>query len=324
MNKFNRKFYTTLLILALFIIIFSFLALNLGKVNLFNLSDESIKNTILLKIRLPRIILAVSAGCILSVSGATLQSLLNNPLADSYTLGISSGAALGACFTIYLNIAFEKNIPVQFNAILFSILALVIVIKIAGSKGRITISNLILAGIIVSTVSQAGVSFFKSIAEEDAVSMINWLMGNLSSKSIKQVLFLLVIAFLGSGICFKYAKELNIMTMGRKEAVLVGVNYDFINKFLLIICALMTAMCVSLCGIIGFLGLVVPHLTRLLVGADNKEVIPISALMGAGLLLLADTATRTMLPHELPVGVLTTLIGGPFFCYIFINRKEMI
>lgn len=322
MENSNKKFFLVIVVLILLLIMLSVAALASGKVNLFNLKDEIIKNTILLHIRLPRVILAISAGCILAVSGTVLQNLLNNPLADSYTLGISSGAAFGACLTIYINIVFNKNIPIQINAIAFSILVLILVLKIAGVRGRLTISNLVLAGIIVSSICQAGISFFKSIADEDAVSMINWLMGNLSSKNMVQVLIVTATAVMGSIICFKYSKELNIMTLGRREALLIGVNYDFINKLLLITCALMTAMCVSLCGIIGFIGLVVPHLTRLLVGADNKKVIPVSALLGALLLLGADTITRVVLEHELPVGVLTTLIGGPFFCYIFMKRKE--
>ncbi|MCY6370728.1 FecCD family ABC transporter permease [Clostridium ganghwense] len=324
MRNSNKKFYSVIVIFILLLTILTITALVCGKVNLFTLKNEVIRDTILIKIRLPRVILAISAGCILAVSGAVLQSLLNNPLADSYTLGISSGAALGACLTIYINIVFEKNIPIQFNAIVFSLLVLILVIKIAGLKGRLTITNLVLAGIIVSSICQAGVSFFKSIADEDAVSMINWLMGNLGSKTIFQVLMVTVTALVGTIICFKYSKELNIMTMGRREALLVGVNYDFINKLFLIICALMTAMCVSLCGIIGFVGLVVPHLTRLLIGADNQRVIPVSAILGSLLLLGADTLTRVVLNHELPVGVLTTLVGGPFFCYIFIKRKEVI
>lgn len=324
MIKVDKKFVLILILLISLLFILAIWASGCGKVNIFSLQDQIIKNTILIKIRIPRIILAIAVGIILSVSGAVLQSLLNNPLVDSYTLGISSGAAFGACLIIYINTFYDKNYPTQPAAIVFSMLVLILVIKISSLKGRITITNLILAGIIMSTVCKAGVSLLKSIADENAVSMIYWLMGNLSNKSLRQVLILLAFSIVGAIVCQFFAKELNIMTLGRREAMLVGVNYDFINKFLLFICATMTAMCVSLCGIIGFVGLVVPHLTRLLVGADNRKVIPISAVLGALLLLGADTLTRSVLKQEIPVGVLTTLIGGPFFCYIFMKRKETI
>jgi iron complex transport system permease protein len=296
------------------------LALGSGKVNLFKI-DKELSSTILFRIRLPRIILAVVVGMALSVSGVVLQCLLNNPLADSYTLGISSGAAFGACLAIYINIMFELNIPVQPVAVIFSFIVLVLVIWLAKKKGRMTTTSLVLAGIIVGSVCSAGVSFLKAMADENAGAMIYWLMGNLASKSMHQVLVLLGVVVLGIIICFGYSRELNIMTLGRREALLVGVNYDMINKILLITCAVMTAFCVSLCGIIGFVGLVVPHLTRLIIGADNRRIIPISTLLGAVLLLGADTLTRSVLTHELPVGILTTLIGGPFFCYIFMTKK---
>lgn len=317
--KLKNKIVTLLLFIILVLLIF--ISLGSGKVNLFSL-DSDISKTILINIRFPRIILAVTIGMALSVSGAVLQSLLNNPLADSYTLGISSGAALGACFAIYLNSIFLIFIPVQLMAIIFSVLVLIIVLWIAKTSGRMTTANIVLAGIIVGSTCQAGISFLKSLANENAVAMIYWLMGSLASKNIYQALILTFVIIVGISICFRYSKELNIMTLGRSEALLVGVDYDKTNKLLLVVCTTMTAACVSLCGIIGFVGLVVPHLSRLLVGADNRKIIPLSSLIGAILLLGADTLSRSLLKYELPVGVITTMIGGPFFCYIFINRSK--
>lgn len=321
MLRHNNKFKIITLMLFLVLIFFIFLSLGSGKVNLFLLGKD-VSETILINVRLPRIILAITVGAALSISGAVLQAILNNPLADSYTLGISSGAALGACFAIYINTIFSSYIPIQPVAVVFSILVLYAVLKISNAGGRRTTSNLILAGVIVGSTCQAGVSFLKSIANENAVAMVYWLMGSLASKNIMQVLILTFFVIIGAGICYKYSKELNIMTLGRREALLVGVNYDWINKLLLIVCTVMTAVCVSLCGIIGFIGLVVPHLTRLIIGADNRKVIPLSSLLGAILLLAADTLGRSILKYELPVGVITTMIGGPFFCYIFINKNK--
>lgn len=321
MLKQINRFKIITLVLFLVLIFLIFLSLGSGKINLFSL-DKDVSETILINVRLPRIILGIVVGTALSISGAVLQSILNNPLADSYTLGISSGAALGACFAIYLNAIFLTYIPIQPMAIVFSILVLYAVLKVSNTGGIRTTSNLILAGVIVGSTCQAGIGFLKSIANENAVAMVYWLMGSLASKNIIQVLILAFFITIGACICYKYSKELNIMTLGRREALLVGVDYDRINKLLLIICTVMTAACVSLCGIIGFVGLVVPHLTRLIVGADNRKVIPLSSLLGAILLLAADTLSRSILKYELPVGVITTMIGGPFFCYIFINKNK--
>lgn len=323
MAKTNSSSKIIIIILVLVLLLLIGLSLNLGKVNLFQLDTETRYN-ILINIRLPRIILGVVIGVALSVSGAVLQSLLNNPLADSYTLGISSGAAFGACLAIYLNTVLHIFIPIKLTAVIFSILVLYIVLKIAGTSRRITTTNLVLSGIIVGSTCQAGISFLKSLANENAVAMIYWLMGSLASKNITEAGIITVIVICGVGIYYKFSKELNILTLGRREALLVGVDYDRINKLLMIVCTVMIAACVSLCGIIGFVGLVVPHLTRLLVGADNRKIIPLSSLMGAILLLTADTLSRSIFKYELPVGVITTIMGGPFFCYIFINRNKKV
>ncbi|OFI06681.1 hemin transport system permease protein HmuU [Clostridium acetireducens DSM 10703] len=315
----DKKFVFISLILVVFFL--SILSISIGKVNIFN-ENKEIGLNILLNLRLPRIIMAMFVGASLAVSGAVFQSLLNNPLADSYTLGVSSGAALGACIAIYLNLTLSIYIPPQILSIVFSILVLFIVLSIANVGGFITNSNIILAGLIVSSVCQAGVSLLKSMANENASAMVYWLLGNLSAKSIKEVIMLIVFSTIGILICFRYSREINIMTLGRKEAIIVGVDYDKTNKILLINCSIITAICVSLCGIIGFIGIIVPHLIRILVGADNRKVIPLSSLLGAILLLSADTLTRTVFPHEIPVGVFTTLIGGPFFCYIFVKRNS--
>ncbi|MFD3158443.1 FecCD family ABC transporter permease [Haloimpatiens sp. FM7330] len=317
----DKRFILTFVVLLIILVFLSVFALGSGKVNLFNLNDTDISSLILFKVRLPRILLAIFTGAALSVSGAILQSLLNNPLADSYTLGISSGAAFGACLAIYINITFQTNILIQPMAVIFSILVLILVLWLSKAREIMTTTSLVLAGIIVGSVCQAGVSFLKAISEENSVAIIYWLMGNLGSKSMKQTLILGLVIFIGILICIRYSKELNIMSLGRREAIVVGVDYDKIYKVLLINCTLMTAFCVSLCGIIGFVGLIVPHLTRLVVGADNKKIIPICSILGAVLLLGADTVTRSLLTHELPVGIITTMLGGPFFCYIFITKK---
>jgi iron complex transport system permease protein len=307
---------TNLILLAIFAVV----ALNLGKADLSTLKP-SIAETILYNIRMPRIIAALSVGMALAISGVLFQSLLNNPLADAYTLGIASGSAFGACLVIYLNITLNLLLPIQPFALVFGLFTIFLVIKISRLRGNLSSMSLILAGIILGSVFSAGLSFLKSIAGEDVESMVSWLMGSLSSKQMDQVLLMSGVTLLGFLIAYKYAKELNIITLGKHEAKSVGVDYDRVYKILIFVSALLTSFAVSLSGIVGFVGLVVPHIARIIVGADNKKIIPLATILGGSFLLIADTLTRTVMTHEIPVGVLTTLVGGPFFIYIYVTNK---
>lgn len=310
----NLGTFIILILLAVF-------AVQVGKVNL-NDIDPSIAEKIFYNIRLPRVLAAIFVGSALSISGVLLQGMLQNPLADSYTLGIASGGAFGACLAIYLNIVFGIVMPLQIFAIVFSYLVIFLVLWLSKVKGNLESTTVIIAGIIVGSIFSAGLSLLKSLADEDVASMVFWLMGNLSSKKLHNVILLGVVVLIGYILSRRYAKELNIITLGRAEANSVGISYNFVYKFLMLVAVTLTAFSVSLSGIIGFVGLVVPHLSRMIVGADNRKVLPLSAILGALFLLLADTLTRTILKHEIPVGVLTTMVGGPFFIYIFISKKR--
>lgn len=307
------------LLLFALVILLAYVAIQAGKVNLLEL-DPEVAKTIFYKIRFPRVLAAIFVGSALATSGVILQGLLQNPLADSYTLGIASGGAFGACLAIFINIKFALSLPTQPFAIIFSYLVILIVLALSRAKGDLSSTNVIIAGIITGSFFSAGLSLLKSLADEDVASMVFWLMGNLSSKPMDKVLILGFIVLIGFIVAFKYTKELNIITLGRLEAQSVGIDYDKIYRLLMITAVTLTAMAVSLCGIIGFVGLVVPHLCRIFIGADNRKVMPMSALLGALFLLTADTLTRTVLQHEIPVGVLTTMVGGPFFIFIFLRK----
>jgi len=307
------------LLLFALVILLAYVAIQAGKVNLSEL-DPEVAKTIFYKIRFPRVLAAIFVGSALATSGVILQGLLQNPLADSYTLGIASGGAFGACLAIFINIKFALSLPTQPFAIIFSYLVILIVLALSRAKGDLSSTNVIIAGIITGSFFSAGLSLLKSLADEDVASMVFWLMGNLSSKPMDKVLILGFIVLIGFIVAFKYTKELNIITLGRLEAQSVGIDYDKIYRLLMITAVTLTAMAVSLCGIIGFVGLVVPHLCRIFIGADNRKVMPMSALLGALFLLTADTLTRTVLQHEIPVGVLTTMVGGPFFIFIFLRK----
>ncbi len=309
------------MMLILILVGLSSIAIFSGKVNLLKI-DTQLADTIFYQIRLPRVLVAIFAGSSLAISGLILQGLLQNPLADSYTLGISSGGAFGACLGILLNTKLNMNLPIQLLAIAFSYLVILIVLWLTKVKGKLETSNIIIGGIIVGSFFSAGLSLLKTLADEDVNSMVFWLMGSLSSKPLTSALVLGIVSVVGLLITSRYMNELNIITLGRREAQTMGISYDFIYRLLMFIAVSLTAFSVSICGIIGFVGLVVPHLCRILVGADNRKLLSMSAILGAIFLLTADTLTRTVLQHELPVGVLTTMVGGPFFIYIFIKKKR--
>ncbi|AGL00246.1 FecCD family ABC transporter permease [Desulfoscipio gibsoniae] len=277
-------------------------------------------------VRLPRILAAIVVGCGLAVSGAVFQAILMNPLADSYTMGVSTGAAFGASIAIYLNIfsVVGSNLPVTIFAFGGAMLALGIVLSISRVGGYVTPANLVIAGIIVSCVLSAAISLIKSISGEQVAAIVSWLIGSLSARNWGHVIFSFPVVIVCSALCCYYAEDLNIVSLGDREARALGVDSSKLRNIFLVCGAFITAVCVSISGIIGFVGLIVPHMLRMIVGSDNKILIPLCGLMGGLLLLFADTFARSFMNVEVPVGVLTTLLGGPFFFYIFRIRNKNI
>ncbi len=323
-----------LFILLTLILFFSFfISLSIGKAdisikNIFNIFfnngevSESAK-AIIIKIRMPRIFIAIIIGAGLAVAGAVFQSLLMNPLADSYTMGVSSGAAFSAVLIIFLNIFIPYiQLPIILFSFIGAIATLFLVISIANTKGYLNSINLIISGIIMSSIFSAGISYIKSVSGENVAAIVYWLMGNLGSKDWSIVIYSYILILISIFICLYYSRDLNILSFGDKEAKTLGVNTKKLRIILLITGSLITAVSVSVAGIIGFIGLIVPHLLRLVIGSNNKLLIPFSALTGGILLLLSDTFARSFFQYEIPVGVITTLIGGPFFIFIFIKQNK--
>ena len=273
-------------------------------------------------VRLPRILSAAIVGAGLAISGVVFQGILLNPLADPYTLGVSAGAAFGASLAILLNIGFMGTASVPLFAFIGAVATLFFVMYLSASGGGVSSTNLILSGIIVAAILSAGISFLKYIADEQVAVIIFWLMGSFGSKTWTDVG--LTFLFVGCGflIFMFFARDLNLMSLGDRTASSLGVDTKKVTLVLLVTASMVAAICVSVSGIIGFVGLLVPHMMRLLTGPDNRRLIPISLLGGAILLLAADTITRAVLPSEIPIGVLTALIGGPFFCYIFRKQQK--
>jgi len=274
-------------------------------------------------IRLPRILCAILVGSGLAVSGAVFQSILMNPLADSYTMGVSTGAAFGASIGIFINIMdFGYYVPITIFAFGGAILTLIIVIALSRVRGFLSPVNLILSGVIVSSVLSAGITLIKNAAGENVSAIVGWMMGSLSSSKWDDVMLVFPVIAIGSAVCMSMSYSLNILSMGDVESRYLGVDPERLRKIFLICGSMITAVCVSISGIIGFVGLIVPHILRMLIGSDNRKLIPFSILLGGELLLIADTCARAILSREIPVGVITTLLGGPFFLYVFIKRNN--
>ena len=273
------------------------------------------------ELRLPRILCAAFTGAALSAAGVVFQAILQNPLADPYTLGISTGAAFGASLAIFLNMTLALAVPPPLAALAFAGLTLAAVLTIANRGSGLVTVNLIMAGIIVSAILQAGVSFIKMASGENVGAIVFWLMGSLSGRSWADVLLLAPCVAASLLLAILFSRDLNLLSLGNRGAESLGVNVKRARLLYLLLGAAVTACSVSVSGIIGFVGLVVPHLLRFSVSSDNRFLLPLSVLSGALLLTLADDAVRLIGSGEIPVGVLTTLLGGPFFIYIFIRRK---
>lgn len=290
------------------------------------LSDSTHPHTIIIMdVRLPRILAAALVGGGLALAGGVFQAILLNPLADPYTLGISSGAAFGASTAFILpilgvTVPFMVSVPVF--AFLGAMATLFAVFYLAAGDDRLSSNTLILSGVIVAAILSAAIGFIKYLADEEVNTIIFWLMGSFIGKSWQDVGTISCILLPGVFFIQFYARDLNIMALGQSTADTLGVNSARIRKYLLVSASILTAVCVSTAGVIGFIGLIVPHIIRHLSGPDNRVLLPASFLAGATLLLLADTITRAVLPHEIPIGILTALIGGPFFCYIF-RKKQL-
>lgn len=289
--------------------------------------EETLSNyeTIMMNIRLPRIILSAVIGMGLSVVGAAFQGMFKNPMADPYIVGVSSGAALGASLAIVFGGAsvFGAFLSVQFAAFTGAVLTVVCVYQIARVGTRIPSVTLLLAGVAVSSMASAVISVLMIFNRDQADSIIFWTMGSVSAARWEQVGYLLPVVLAGTMIIMIFAKDLNLMMAGDDTAHNLGVEIDKAKRILLMVSSLMIAFIVSSSGIIGFVGLIVPHAVRLLLGPDHRVLIPFSALGGAVFMIICDTIARTLLaPMEIPVGAITALFGAPYFIFLLNKTKR--
>jgi len=285
-------------------------------------TSASLHTTVIWDVRLPRILTAATVGAGLAASGVVFQGILLNPLAEPYTLGVSAGAAFGASLVLLFDINILGFWSVPSMAFLGAGLTLMMVIFLSSSAGGVSSTNLILSGVIVTAILSAGMSFLKYLAQEKVAVIIFWLLGSFASSTWSE--FWLVMAFLvlTTTVFLLHARDMNVLCLGSRVATSMGVDTSRSRMTLLVTGSLLAAVCVSVSGIIGFVGLVIPHMMRFLTGPDHRRLLPASLLCGAMLLLGADTITRAVLPEEVPIGVLTALLGGPFFFFIF-RKKQL-
>ena len=298
---------------------------------------------VIVGIRLPRIILAALVGAALATAGCTMQGLLKNPLADPYIIGMSSGAALGAA------IGFTLLLPTQITSFIVATITIFIVYNISKIGGKVPVDTLLLAGIAVGFFLSALTSFFLFFSDS-LHQIIYWMMGGFWNASWSKVKITLILVFAGIVLSYRHSWNLNVMLLGEEQAQSLGVNVENVKKEILVLSALITAAAVSVSGIIGFVGLIIPHIMRNIIGPDHRTLLPASTLAGAIFLVISDTFARTfptkmqtvlessdivlfqlMLERigslqgvDLPVGIITALFGAPFFVYLLRKRRKNI
>ena len=287
---------------------------------------ESMYVSIVYDIRLPRVILAGLVGASLAIAGAAFQGLLRNPLAEPYILGVSSGASVGAVSTLFFGI----SLPVigiytlPFLSILTALATILIVLYFARKIDRtMRVETIILTGIIFSSFLGAFISLIIALTGDELQQIIGWLLGSVSMRGWKYVGIILPFCILGSLLLSLNAKELNAMSLGEERAQHLGVDVEKRKLLILLAGSVLTGAAVAVSGTIGFVGLVIPHLTRKLWGPDHTHLLPLSMMIGAGFLILTDLLSRTIIsPQVLPVGVITALVGAPVFAFILIRQRK--
>ena len=290
--------------------------------------SSSIEEVVVLQVRLPRILAAAIVGIALAVAGVVLQGLFRNPMADPYVIGISAGASLGASLAIAFGIGlsfFGLLYSIPLMAFVTALGTVLLVYSIARTGQGVPMLTLLLVGIAVNSFLLAIISIIRLVSGEAIHAIMAWIFGSLVACNWNYVKIALPFVIIGVALIYVFARDLNIILLGEEQARHLGVDTERLKRIMLASATLITAAAVSISGIIGFIGLIIPHIARILVGPDHRILIPSSALAGAIVLILCDTIARTIVrPAELPVGIITSLIGGPFFVYLIRKRKRSV
>ena len=345
LNRLSRwKIIVFLLVVALILVVLVTISVGSMQISLNNVYTILLKNVpiigdfiktdtnlieteIVLQIRLPRVIAAAIVGVALTAAGVVLQGLLRNPMADPYVLGISAGASLGASLAIGFGLGatvlgFLYAVPLM---AFIGALGTIFVVYNVAKRGGASMLTLLLIGIAASSFLSAIVSLIKLVSADALHGIIYWIMGSLQVAGWNHVIIASPLIFGGLLVIFYFARDMNMISLGETQAQHLGVDSEKLKTRMLICVSLITAAAVSISGIIGFIGLIIPHTTRILVGPDHRILIPTSSLLGAIVLILCDTMARMLLsPAEIPVGIITSILGVPFFVYLLLSRKRSI
>ena len=286
---------------------------------------STVDQTIIWSLRMPRVILAALVGGALGVTGGAFQAFFKNPLADPYIIGVSSGAALGATVGIVTGAATTLGLmKIPFFSFLGAMLTTWLVYSLAKTGKKIVAATLLLAGVALNSFMSAIMSFLMVINSEKIEKVFLWLMGSFASRTWQHVSIAAPLILIGVLIIFAMAKDLNAMVFGDSTAQHLGIDLKRVQLVLLLASSLTAAGAVAICGTIGFVGLIIPHMVRILVGPDHRILLPFSFLLGGTVMVIADTLARSLFePLEIPIGIITALFGGPFFIYLLKKKKAV-
>ena len=288
---------------------------------------KEVHRTIVIDVRLPRILLAGLTGCALAVVGAAFQGLFRNPLSDPHILGVSSGAALGATFAMLSGISFRIGSLgfVGICAFAGAIITVFAVYTLSRVGGRNHITSMLLTGTAISTMLSSIISLLMSLHRDEIEKVYLWTLGSFSSATWGKVQYLACFVGIGVIVILCFSNDLNVLLTGEDSAKSLGINITLVKRILIVFASLLVGACVSVSGIIGFVGLLIPHCTRLIVGPDHRKLLPFCCFVGAIFLIVCDTLARTITqPSELPVGVITAIFGAPYFIFLlYYNQKKM-
>ncbi len=296
-----------------------------AKLGLFSGEVNEVESTIVWDGRMPRFLVAFLVGFSLGAAGCIMQGIFKNPMASPGVIGISSGAALGAVLAIYLGLSARLLLALPISAIACALLTLVLVFAIASSGGHTSISTLLLAGIALNLIFGALTSFVLTLGTQEyevGRVIVAWLMGDLNNRSWEHVYMVFPTTLLAFGATLFFVKDLNILMIDDETAANLGVNIRLARNTLLFCAALQTGGAIAVAGVIGFVGLIAPHMVRGLIGPDNRKLIPLAGLLGAAFVIYADLFVRLVVKVDLRVGILTSLLGGPFFLYLLMTHRK--
>jgi iron complex transport system permease protein len=333
MNQVKKNNYFMILLLIL-VLLFSFISLFWGRYyvepkqvldllwsNIWGDSGESIYKTVVWNIRLPRILIVILVGAGLSICGTSLQGCFHNPLVSPDVLGVSAGAGFGAALGILLTSGVNGVTAVL--AFSFGLLSVILSLILSRIKSESSILALVLSGIIISAVFNALISLVKFLADTDSQlpAITFWLMGSFSNVTFEDLGKIFIPIVLGISVLIGIRWRINVLTLGDEEAKTLGINPRKTRLLIITATALITASSVMVAGIIGWVGLIIPNLCRMIVGADHKYLMPSSCLCGAAFLLFVDFIARVLTPSEIPIGILTAIVGAPFFALVYKNTE---